>query len=92
MKEYEYITIEETGSSESGKTKQYICRNKKSGADLGLIKWYGPWRQYCFYSDVSIVFSSGCMEDIQGFMEDINFEHKAELVRKRAYKKEKEDA
>ncbi len=32
---------------------------------LGTIKWYAPWRKYCFYPGDSTVFDSKCLQDIQ---------------------------
>lgn len=36
---------------------------------LGEIKWFAQWRQYCFFPEDDCVFSKGCMEDINGFMD-----------------------
>jgi len=36
---------------------------------LGEIKWFAQWRQYCFFPEDDCVFSKGCMEDINSFMD-----------------------
>lgn len=44
-----------------------------SGASLqtlGVIRWHGPSRQYCFFPGPSTVFSKGCMGDIGAFIKD----------------------
>ena len=51
-----------------------------SGERLGFVKWYAPWRQYCFCIPMpdgsELVFSVGCMKDINSFIE----EHKKDRV------------
>ena len=66
--EYEYIYFREC-TNISGKTKKWHCCNKKSTEILGLVKWSGNWRQYCFYPFQSTVFSKGCLADIIDFIE-----------------------
>jgi hypothetical protein len=54
------------------KTAVYGVFSKHHGDRLGIIKWFGPWRQYCFFSmDVS-VFSSGCFQDLEKFLVALN--------------------
>jgi len=47
------------------KTHNYRVYNITSGGELGLIAWYGPWRQYCFFPQDGTVWSGGCLHDIQ---------------------------
>lgn len=42
----------------------YVC-SKRTGAALGQIRWYGPWRQFCFYPEPATIFNKGCMVEIQ---------------------------
>ncbi len=55
------------------KTKVYSCRNNRSGDELGVVKWYPGWRQYCFFPDelASLVFNAGCLADIITFMKQL---------------------
>lgn len=53
------------------KTHTVEVKNAKSRCLLGTIKWYGAWRQYCFFSEPDIVFSSGCLEDIQNHIRQL---------------------
>jgi len=41
---------------------------------LGEIKWFAQWRQYCFFPEDDCVFSKGCMEDINSFMDLLKME------------------
>ena len=63
--EYEYITF--VFVEKKSKTQVWQCNNTKSGNELGIIKWYAPWRQYCYFSNVAI-YSIGCLDDIKDFI------------------------
>ena len=53
------------------KTNVYLIQTKSGDVDLGVIKWYGPWRQYTFFPDDNTIFSKGCMSDINLFIEEL---------------------
>lgn len=54
----------------STKTKKWDIISKSGGYPLGRIKWYGAWRQYCFFPDIGTIWNKGCLEDINRFIED----------------------
>ena len=56
------------------KTSIWHCRNDRSDDLLGEIKWYGPWRQYCFYPVPETIFNVGCLEDINHFIGQLKAE------------------
>lgn len=58
-----YLEFNKIG--DTGKTEIWDILSKSSGFILGKVKWYGPWRQYCFYPSANCVFNNGCMTDIQ---------------------------
>ena len=58
------------------KTKLYGVVNIKSGFRIGIIKWYGAWRQYCFYPDEETIFNTDCMEYIIEFIKKLMEERK----------------
>ena len=78
-KDFEYIhfKVEVHGL----KTDQWGCYNKRSNALLAMVKWSGPWRQYCFFPLADTVFSQSCLEDISNFLRQLNFQHR--MKRKR---------
>jgi hypothetical protein len=41
------------------------------GELLGIIKWNGAWRQYCFYPESLTFWSYGCMQEITNFLIEI---------------------
>ena len=69
-----YIKIKLARKNE--KTNIYCVKTKKDDILLGFIKWYGAWRQYCFFPLNSTIFSSGCMKDINDFINKIMEERK----------------
>jgi hypothetical protein len=58
------------------KTHTFNVESKSSRAILGLIKWYGPWRQYCFYPEGKTIFNVTCMGDISNFIRQLMEERK----------------
>ena len=46
------------------KTKVIGVYSKRSGDRLGIIKWYGAWRQYAFYPEYETLFNTECLNDI----------------------------
>lgn len=47
-----------------------------SGAELGCIKWFSHWRQYCFDPSDHTTFNSGCLKDLAAFLEQVNERHR----------------
>ena len=78
--EFEYFSMEELHDCK-GSTKQWFCMGK--GCQLGLVKWYGAWRQYVFYPECDTIFSSGCLTDIVNFLTEVNELHKLDLIKRK---------
>lgn len=57
-------------------TAVWVIYGLRSDTYLGMIKWYPPWRQYCFFSCENTVFNSECLDDINAFVQDANQKHK----------------
>ena len=66
MVKYKYIHF--VVIKELKKTKIYGCYNNNSSEKLGEVKWYGPWRQYCYFPTVQAIYSTGCLNDINDFI------------------------
>lgn len=54
------------------KTSVWACLANRSKSEIGLIEWYGPWRQYCFFPFYATVFNTSCLEDIKHFIGQIS--------------------
>lgn len=74
--QYEYLTFVQKPSG--GKTLVFSCRNTHHDTELGIVKWYSNWRQYCYYPTVQAVYSKGCLGDIQDFIRQLESLRKAE--------------
>jgi len=58
----EYIRFELV--HDTGKTEIWEIYSITRGTYLGDVRWYGPWRQYCFFPAQVTVFNKGCMLSI----------------------------
>jgi len=58
------------------RTSVWTCRNNRTGGELGRIRWYGPWRQYCYFPVAQAVYSQGCLQDICSFLAELAKERK----------------
>lgn len=62
---YTYIEINTTETPPAGrKTRIYFILNRKTGCEIGRIKWLPQWRQFCFFPDHYSVWSKGCLVDV----------------------------
>jgi hypothetical protein len=57
--------------NDTGKTTRWSIHNNRSNAYLGEIKWYGGWRQYCFFTTMDAIFNDGCLLDILDFIKQL---------------------
>lgn len=64
---YKYLVFEKS-AHQLPKTSVWECKNAKRGTVLGIVKWYSPWRQYCYFPTVQAVYSAGCLNDISHFI------------------------
>ncbi len=54
------------------KTEVYSCRTNFGDDELGIVKWYAPWRSYAFFpAMVDLVFNASCLNDITHFLEQM---------------------
>ena len=62
------------------KTQVWQVLSKHYGDVLATIKWYAPWRQYCFFPESEILFNATCLSDIIGFLKELNEHHKKKKI------------
>jgi len=62
------------------KTQVWDVLTTSNGVLLGTIRWYGPWRQYCFMpeTDAETVFSAGCLQDVEAHIRQLMNERRVE--------------
>lgn len=58
-------------------TRQVVLVNNRSKECLGYVKWYAPWRQFCFYPIEYTVWSDGCLADVRKLIGNMSKERRA---------------
>jgi len=53
------------------KTKVIEVTSKLYGDRLGIIKWFGRWRQYAFFPETGTIFNVDCLNDIQSYIKGL---------------------
>ncbi len=71
---YEYIRITALPAKPRRKTRVYEVGSLSSDTCLGVIKWHGAWRQYCFFPAAETLWSRGCLADVIDFLERLKTE------------------
>ena len=59
----EYIEIV-SETIEKRKTPIYHIYSKHSNDEIGIIKWYGAWRKYCFFPNEDTIWDKKCLEQM----------------------------
>jgi len=65
---YRFFMVEPQPLSPGRKTRDYHLVNRQSDDTIGVIRWYGGWRQWCFFPAASSIWSDGCLADVQDFI------------------------
>ena len=73
-----YLQFKQCGTSYSGLTKLWAVLGAQDKV-LGSIRWYAPWRKYCFYTleGGAMVFDVNCLREIADFCEAETRSHNA---------------
>lgn len=58
-----YLRFERAEHAETGKTQVWLVLSRY-GDPLGVIRWFGRWRQYAFHPEPGTVFNPGCLDTI----------------------------
>lgn len=72
-----YLTFDRHDPTPPRKTPMIVVSSKRSGDLLGFIRWYGPWRQFCFWPQSATIFNTGCMDDIKAVIAELHAERAA---------------
>ena len=60
------------------RTTVWQVKSKHSGDILGVIKWFGKWRQYAFFPWLDTIWNPDCMTDIIQFIRELMDKRKKE--------------
>ncbi len=63
-KDFKHFFALESLPEAGRKTATYGLVNRSSGLSIGVVKWYGSWRQFCFFPHPNTVWSAGCLKDV----------------------------
>lgn len=74
MKLGKWLTLDGGGATPSGKTKIWNVLSD-DGVALGVIRWFGRWRQYAFYPASNTVYERQCLRDLADFCEQQTRKH-----------------
>jgi hypothetical protein len=58
------------------KTKMVGVVNIHHDEEIGEIKWFGRWRQYCFYPSSNTIWNTECLKEIYDIIKDLMNERK----------------
>jgi hypothetical protein len=65
-----YLRFEDRPRPAGAKTRVIEVRSRQHGDLLGLIRWWGAWRQYGFEPAGPSIYSGGCLADIQAALKE----------------------
>lgn len=68
---YRFIVIEQRGSEVFSGRPVYRIFNRRSGAQLGILSYYSPWKEYVFSSREDCVFNRSCLLDVLNFLDRV---------------------
>lgn len=71
-----YLNFNLYGDSPSGKTLIWEVTNQ-GNARIGIVKWYAPWRKYCYFPGDDTLYDKECLAEISAFLDKVNREHKS---------------
>lgn len=67
-KKYRYITIRNDGGEVFEGRPVYRIFANRGGAQLGILSFYAPWKQYVFSSQPECVFNDSCLRDVLDYI------------------------
>ena len=51
-------------------------REQADYVELGIVKWYAPWRRYCFFPADGSLFDAACIREIAEFCAAETLKHR----------------
>lgn len=75
----EYLEFERAQEAETGKTQVWRVLSKRTGLELGRIRWMSSWRQYVFDPEWETTFNRTCMLDVVDFIQQLMDDRNAKV-------------
>lgn len=57
--------------NEKRKTEIWNVVSRRSGARLGVIKWFGRWRQYAFFPEPNTIWNPDCLDTVGSHIHEL---------------------
>jgi hypothetical protein len=73
-----YLTFEDQPRPAGAKTRVIAVHNRRHGDLLGVIHWWGAWRQYVFEPAGPSVYSADCLADIKEALQQANLRQRGQ--------------
>lgn len=54
----------------------HVWNLRNPPSHLGVVKWWTPWRRYCFFAEALTVFEQDCLRDLAQFVEQQTVQHR----------------
>jgi hypothetical protein len=64
----------------TGKTKVIWVVNIHHDEIIGIIKWFGRWRQYCFFPENQTIWNIDCLNDVNAVIKSLMDERKTKKI------------
>lgn len=74
IKETQYLRFDDIEVKQ--KTKLIAIVNVHHDEHIGTIKWFGKWRQYCFYPNENTIWNKDCLNDVNSVITKLMEERK----------------
>jgi hypothetical protein len=56
-----------------------VMTTSEPSIELGVVRWYSPWRCYAFHPEINTVFEQECLHEIAQFCYGVTVDHKRRL-------------
>jgi len=53
------------------KTKVIAVVNKTHQEEIGILRWYAQWRQYCFFPHHNTIWNKNCLNDVNEMITEL---------------------
>ena len=72
-----YISFKLNDRQISHKTNTWEVWSLDEASHLGQVRWYSPWRKYCFFPASGTIWEEVCLRDVAVFLEWETKKHRA---------------
>lgn len=78
VEQNEYFLILKKPLEPNRKTNEYEIYNINTKNLLGIVKWYGAWRKFCFFPSAETIWDDKCLSVLNSFIINLNKDYRKE--------------